>query len=208
MAINKPFAVKGQNVTSPKGEALWCKVAEPDFTYNAKGTFSTSLVCDPNDPTVQAFIQQLEALRDKALEETMETLGAKGKTTKAKDVFVQDYDQDGNETGNIIFKFKMNNVADRKPGQNKIGVVDAKRQPLPTIPLVGNGSIIRCVAFANPYYMATTKEVGISLLWSKMQIIELQEFGGNDGFDDEDGYVAPTAPAPTQDFDDEDKLDF
>jgi len=61
-----------------------------------------------------------------------------------------------------------------------------------TVPLVGNGSIVRLVVYANPYYMANTKEVGISMIWTKMQIIELVEFngGGADGFDDEDGFEA------------------
>lgn len=207
MANNKPFAVKGQGVTSPKGKALWCKVAEVDTKFNAKGEYSTSLVCDPKDPAVQAFITKLEELRDIALAETAETVGAaKAKGLKAKDVFQLETDRDGEETGNILFKFKMNNVADRKAPDNKILVVDAKRSPLPKVPLVGNGSIIRCVAFANPYYMASTKEVGISLIWTKMQIVELVSFGGDDEFEDEDGFEASSAPFDTED--DNDSLDF
>ena len=207
----KPYAVKGINITSPKGKALWCKVTEPDYKFNAKGILSTDLVCDPSDPSVEAFVKTLEELRDTALLETKETLGAKAKMTKPRDVYKDEYDQDGNETGNIIFKFALKNVDDKEPPKNKVMVVDAKRQIIKDVPLVGNGSIIRCVAYANPYYMATTKEVGISLLWSKMQIIELNEYagGGGDEFDDEDGFEA-TPDASGGDFEDEaeDKLDF
>ena len=41
MAYTKPFAVKGTNITSPKGKALWCKFKEPDTKFNAKGEYST-----------------------------------------------------------------------------------------------------------------------------------------------------------------------
>jgi len=212
VANNKPFAVKGIRVTSPKGEALWCKVTEPDYKFNAKGILSTSLICDPNDPAVKVFIEKLEELQAQAYNETRETLGgAKAKAVKVRPIYSDHFDQDDNETGNIVFKFAMKNVDDKEPPYNKIKVVDAKTKPIKNVPLVGNGSIIRCVAYANPYYMATTKEVGISLLWESMQIVDLQEFsGGGSDFDEEDGYVAeddkPVNDSPF-DVEDDDTVD-
>ena len=207
MAV-KPFAVKGRDITSPKGKALWCKIKEPDFQYNDKGVYSTSLVCDPNEPAVKQFIANLEEIRDIALAETKETLGVKGEKYVARDVFTEEEDRGGNATGNIIFKFKMNNVADRTASgySDKIFVVDAKRNPLNELPLVGNGSEIRCVAYANPYTAPNTKEVGISLIWTKMQITKLVEFsigGSAAGFEEEEGYANETAAA-SADFDEED----
>jgi hypothetical protein len=206
MAQAKPFAVKGFNVSSPKGDALWCKVTEPDTMYNAKGSYSVSLVCNPKDPTVKEYVSKLEELRDTAVAETKETVGAaKAQAIKPRPVYTEEIDQDGNLTGKIVFKFKMNNVADREAPGNKIIVVDAKRQVIKDVPLVGNGSTIRCVAFANPYYMATTKEVGVSLLWTKMQLIDLVEFGGgSDDFDDEDGFEVDSGSSSN----DNDELDF
>ena len=206
--INKPFSTKGINVTSPKGAAAWCKVVEPEYTYNAKGTLSTNLVCDPGEPTVVGFIAKLEALRDSAFAETKETLGAaKAKSIKTKDVYSEEFDRDGEPTGNIVFKFKLNNVEDREPPKDKIIVKGADRAVIADVPLVGNGSIIRCAAFANPYFMANTKEVGVSLLWSQMQILELISYGGGDEFDDEDGFT-DTPKASTPKADDEDEVDF
>jgi hypothetical protein len=43
--------------------------------------------------------------------------------------------------------------------------------------------------------MASTKEVGISLIWSKMQIISLVELGGGDDFTEEEGYMIDAAMA-------------
>jgi hypothetical protein len=210
---NKPFAVKGMNLTTPIGEALWCKHSELDTKFNAKGMYSTQLVCDPNDETVKAFINKVEELREVAYRETVETLGgAKGKAVKEKELYEDHFDRDGNETGMIVFKLKMNNVADRKPGQNRIDIFDAQKNNLTgNCPPVGNGSKIRCAFFANPYYMASTKEVGISFLWTKLQVIELSEYGGgSDGdFDEVDGGFTTTA---TNSFDtveeEQDDLDF
>ena len=193
----KPFAVKGIRIVSPRGEALWCKVKEPDYQFNAKGILSTKLVCDPNDATVQAFIEKLEELRDVAYDETVETMGVKAKGIIKKDVYEEHLDAEGEDTGLIEFKFTMKDVDDK---DKWIRVVDSKRNEIKDIPLVGNGSIIKCSAYANPYYMASSKTIGISLIWEQMQLISLVEYGGTDDFDDEDGYVSNGDDG----FDDED----
>lgn len=196
MAITKPFAVKGINITSPKGKALWCKFKEADTKFNAKGEFSTDLVCDPNDPAVKAFVTKLEELVDIAYRETCETLGpAKAREVRKAAVFKEEYDQNGNPTGNIVFKYKLKDLSDRRERGDaaEIVVVDAKKNRLgKDAPLVGNGSVIRLVSYANPYFMASTKTIGISHIWSKMQIVELVEFSGagGDDFDEEDGFAA------------------
>lgn len=208
----KPFAVKGFNVTTPKGKALWCKIAEPDRKYTPTGELSMSLVCDPEDVTVMTFIARLEETRDIALAETKKTLGAKGGAYTTKEVFTEEYDQEGEPTGKIIFKMKLKDIDGRKERgkQHSITVVDAKRHIVNPIPLVGNGSDVKCVVFANPYSMASTKSVGISLIWDKMQIIELVAFGGGDtdGFDDEDGFEATSESFGTNSIADDDDMDF
>lgn len=211
-----PYSVKGFTTVTPKGKALFCQVKEPSRLFNAKGEYSTALVLDPNDEAAKLFIERLEALRDTAYNETVEALGAaKARGIEKADVFAYDIDKDGNETGLIKFKMALKNVDDLEPGRNKIEVVDAKKQPILTVPLVGNGSEIRCSVFANPYYMASTKKVGVSLKWNALQIINLVEFsGGASAFDEEDGYTAnqqqPTYTKPSSpviDLDD-DELEF
>jgi len=212
--FKKPFAVKGIMVTSPKGQAFWCKHKEPDRMYNPDGALSTNLVCDPSDPTVVAFIEKLEALRDTALEETKANLGDKAKAYTGRDVYTMEYDKDGMETGNIIFKFALKDIDKRKASdrQHTITIVDAKRNPIENAPLVGNGSTIRCVAYANPYNNPNQKQIGISLIWSKMQIIELQSYNGGGGsdFDEEDGFVAEKTAPVSEGFAyvEDDELDF
>ena len=186
-AIKKPFTIKGSKITSPKGQALWAKLDKPDREYNEKGQFSVDLVCDPEGAGVPEFIAKLEAMRDTAMSQANEGR-PKPKQFKARPVFKEEYTKDGDETGNIIFKFKMNNVDDRRAGQNKVALVGPKASA-GEIPMVqiGNGSTIRCVAFANPYAMASDKTIGVSLILEKVQLLELISFGGEDELDDEVG---------------------
>lgn len=205
---NKPFAVKGINITSPKGQANWCKFKEPDTKYNAKGEFSTNLICDLSDPSVQEYIKKLEKIVDIAYNETIETLGpVKSNGIRKAPVYTEELNDNGVPTGNGIFKYKLKDLEDRKErgDSTEIIVVDAKKNKLgKDAPLVGNGSVIRLVSYANPYYMASTKTLGISHIWSKMQIIDLVEYGGGgDDFDDEDGFETDQVSGDNS-FDDED----
>lgn len=184
---NKPFAVSGMNVVTPKGKALWCKHAEPDRKFDSDGTLSTSLVLPADDPATQAFIERLDKLLDKAYEETVETMGAKGKAVRKRDYYTED------DSGNLVFKFNLKSVDARKARGQKhtIDIVDAHKNKLDPAPLVGNDSLVRVASFVFPYYMSMTKEVGLSMMWTKMQIIDLVEYGNaGDDFDDEDGFVS------------------
>jgi hypothetical protein len=201
MNTTRPYKVKGISFTTPKGKALWCKNIEPDRKFNDKGDLTTSLVCDPNDEKVKEFIKLLEDLRDQAFNETKESLGeAKAKAVKVRPVFSEHTDRDGNSTGEILFKLKLKDVDEKKElgRQSAIATFDAKKGLIANPPAVGNDSVIRCAGFANPYYMASTKEVGVSLIWQKMQIIELQSLGGGDEFGEEEGFEAGSAASETQ----------
>ena len=192
MAFEKKYQTTGVKVASPKGLAKWCKVTEPDTRFDPNGTYSVELVCDPNDPAVQAFIEKLTGLRDALFTELKDSLPpAKAKVLQLKEVYSEEVDAEGNETGNIIFKWAMKNVAEKK-GSKSIIVVDAHKNIIKPIPLVGNGSLIRCAGYASPYLMELTKQVGVSLKWDSMQLLQLVEYsgGGIDVFDEEEGYVA------------------
>lgn len=195
MNTARPCTTKGIGFTTPKGKALWCCNIEPQKKFNEKGDLMTNLVLDPNEPEVKEFIKTLEDLRDTAFEDTINNLGlVKGKQVKKRDVTQPDIDQNGNETGMIVIKMKLKDVDEKKDlgKQYQIETYDAKKTKLTNPPRVGNGSLIRCAGYANPYYMASTKEVGVSLIWQKLQIIELNEIGGSDLFGEEDGYIAQT----------------
>ena len=108
-------------------------------------------------------------------------------------VYDEEVDDQGNLTGNYLFKFKQKAIIKTRKGDTlrmKVALFDAQRQP--TSAQVGGGSIIKIAGVAFGYAMPTTKMVGVSLRPEAVQIIELQQRGGNAAamFDVEDGYVA------------------
>lgn len=198
---------KGFSIVSPKGQAEWCKPYEPDTKFNAAGDLTSTLLLDPELETTKVFIAKLEDLRDRALAEVKGNLGAKGNQWGVNEVYSEHYDKDGNPTGLIALKFKLKDISKRKADgkQHTIIVKDNNLRDISNEPvLIGNGSIIRCGAFAFAYEMASTKKVGISLQWQKLQIIDLVEVMGGDDFDVEEGSV--NIPAPQQEI--EDAIDF
>lgn len=198
MNNKNPFKVDGKGITTPKGKALWCKNVVPDTKFDKDGELSTSLILDPNDKEVQAFLAPLEAMLEDAYQQTLETLGpVKSKGVAKHEIVQPDVDKDGNDTGMIKIKLKLGKVEARKQEgkQYTIRTVDAKKTALTNPPLVGNGSVIRCSGFAFPYYAAALKKVGVSMLWSGLQIIELKQSGGGDDFGEEEGYVAGSTTA-------------
>lgn len=193
MNTKNPFDVKGIGVTTPKGKALWCKNVTPDIKFDDKGELSTSLVLDPNDKEVQAFLEPLEAMLEDAFQQTVESLGpVKGKSLSKNEIAQPDTDQDGNDTGMIKIKLKLGKIKDRQATGKAytIKTVDAKKNEIQNSPIVGHGSTIRCAGFAFPYYAAALKKVGVSILWNGLQIIDLVQVGGGDDFGEEEGYLA------------------
>lgn len=191
MKVKNPFEVAGLGVTTPKGKALWCKNVTPDTTFNKEGELSTNLVLDPNDQGVIDFLAPLENMCAEAFKQSKENLGIKGKELKMRPVAQPDTDKDGNDTGMIKIKLKLGNIEGRKAEGKPftINVVDAKKNKIVNPPVIGNGSTIRCSGFAFPYYVASAKEVGVSILWNAVQILELVHGSGGDDFGEEEGYT-------------------
>ena len=193
MNTKNPFNVDGMGVTTPKGKALWCKNVTPDRTFNKEGDLSTYIIFDPNDKDVQLFLEPLEKMCDEAFNQAQKELPpVKAKELKKRHIAQPDTDKDGNDTGMIKVKFKLGRVDLRKAdGKNHVvKTVDAKKNEIQNPPIVGNGSTIRCAGFAFPYYTASSKEIGVSILWNSLQIIDLVQAGGGDDFGEEEGYVA------------------
>lgn len=196
---------KGKSVVTPLGDALWVKVIEPDYKFDAKGKYSADLILDPNDNDAAAFVTTMEALRDRALAEVKENLSpAKAKSVTTREVFWEDTDKDGNETGKIIIKTKANAV-DYNDEAVSIPVFNAKGiEEENWKDLIGNGSKLKLQVWASPYHMANGNYVGISYKLKKVQVVELSAYsGGDEGFGDESGEgfgETPETPPTDSDF--------
>ena len=154
-----------------KGKSMWAKVLEPgEF-----GKFEVNLY--PDEDTLNDFIAEMELLRGDAENEVKE---AGKKISGLADVFKEDND------GNRYIAFKLNE-SNYKGEPNKVDFYDVTGSKVPDWDtMIGNGSLIKVKYMAKPYYMASTKMVGISYKFFAVQVIKLEEYAGaDDGFGDE-----------------------
>lgn len=193
--------------TSPQGVAIYPHIKAPDPHKEYGGDFTCKLRVPAAE--AQEFIDFLEGVRDPYAAEEKKKDPKKKKWTVA-DVYEEELDDDGEETGNLIFKFKLKHkIVDRETGEVKFtqrpAVFDSDGNQLKKVPNVGGGSTLIVGGTVVPYAMAATKLLGVSLRMEGVQILDLVEFGGRDaesfGFGKQSGgYVAGS------DADDDDEL--
>jgi hypothetical protein len=147
-----------------KGTAQWAHIIEP----NQFDKFSIDLYGDE----VEEHAEELENLLDEAYQAVEEA----GKKIAGK----ADIYRVNDETGEKYLQFGMNAEYDGKP--NKIDIYDVYGKKIPDFDkLIGNGSIVKIKVQFKPYYMASTKMVGLSKKFYALQLIDLKEYGGSDG---------------------------
>jgi len=201
-----------ESFVSPKGIAIWPKLTVPDTKFKEDGEYTVRLAYTPSDKGVQAFLDDLQARFDQFVEETKDALGpAKAKKLKLNDPFTEEADDEGNETGRVLVKFKANAQYKNKQGQvvkRTLRIFDAKGNPLASPPNIGNDSVLKISYSVGTY--STPQGSGITLYINAVQIVELVEYGagGGDakayGFGEEDGY---TSEAAKEGFGDESDAD-
>lgn len=199
--------------TTPKGIAQYPYLSKPDVKFNPEGDYKVNLEVPKKE--AEDLIEKLIEIRDEFIEEAdnVQKVIRSGKRILKADLFEEDDD------GNVIFKFKQKAVITKKNGDKinvKIAHFDAKGKPCTGVN-IGGGSVIRVNFTVMPYYMPSTKMVGLSLRPVAVQVIDLKEWGGHDaksyGFGEEEGYEAdqddtfPSGEVSAEDLE-EDKLDF
>ena len=158
-----------------KGEAKWAKVLDID-DY---GNYSISMYGDQ----VVELKEELESMQESAAKE----VEALGKKYDLADILKTDGD------GKQFLGFKLpENDFEGKP--NSITIYDAGgKEQSEWDSLIGNGSIVKIKYRVAPYYMGSTKKVGISFKFYALQVIDLVEYTQTDsGFADETGDDAPS----------------
>lgn len=176
---------------TPKGEALYAKVLTPDTKFDPDGVYKIDLFVDRDE--AQDLINKLEVIRDDYLENSDIIKAVREKNPKARINVAEVYEED--EEGRAHFKFKQKAKITTKTGQTydkKVAIFDSKVKPIKVE--IGNGSTVKVSFSAQPYYMASTKTVGLSLKLIAVQVLNLVEFGQDDsaGFEAEEGYEANT----------------
>ena len=191
-------------LTTPKGYAQYPYLLEPDTKFNPEGDFKVNLAMDDNEAT-NNLITKLEQILDDFYEENEDVAKAqsKGRKVLKADLYEKD------EEGRIVLKFKQKAVITKKDGSKfevKIPQFDSKGKPMKAN--IGRDSVIKINFSIKPYYMPTTKTVGLSLRPVAVQVIDLKEFanGGSAeayGFVEEAGYESNGEESTEAPWDDE-----
>ena len=167
--------------TTPTGVANYPYISKPDTQFDAEGVYKVTLAVSEEEakPVIDLINSELLA-GIKALKESK----PKTKFKNAPLPYAKELDDDGNETGNILIKFKSK--AAYKPS-----VFDAKNNPMVNHNIWG-GSELK-VNGAIAFYSSPSIGQGVTLRLRAVQVIQYVE--GSDGagrfnFEEEDGYVA------------------
>lgn len=182
---------------TPRGQAVFPKLNEPDTKYDAAGVYQVKLAYDPNDPVVQKFITKLEAAQAQLFEE-FKAEKPIHKKFKLSPVYTEELDKEGDETGRILFNFKMKaSGVSKKTGkkwERKPPIFDASGKPMPNPPEIWGGSELKVSFEAVPGPVQSSKLFFLSLRMNAVQVLELVSAGGASaesyGFGEEDGYNA------------------
>ena len=185
---------KAPVITTPKGLAEYPWLNEPDTKFQAEGTYKVNLVLD-DTPATRNLLARLEQIRDDFVEEWSED----PRNSKVKNPHLADIYEE-NEDGTITLKFKAKAQIKTREGQVvdvNIPLFDSKGKPMNE--RIGRGSTIKVSFQTVPYYMASSKSIGVSLRIKAVQVIDLKSaMGGSDassyGFEEEDGYTTEDIP--------------
>lgn len=195
-ASKKPKFV---TITTPAGVAQYPKLNTPDTKYKANGEYSTKLVlkADEAAPIIEKYEEVLAAFVADTKAELMKGNGkdkAKAKALKiaADKPYKPEFDDEGEETGNVVFNFKMPATIPRKDKPTLVltpDIFSASGKKLETPPEIWGGSVLRASVQLRPFDAPIG--LGVSMRLLAVQIIELKSAGSRDasayGFGNEPG---------------------
>lgn len=183
---------KREQIVTPKGTFIFPKLHEADYKFKEQGEYSVKLRLSGSE--AEDFRKDLQSRLD---DWTARWKKENRKKPKIVDLSATDVlDDEGNETGEVDFKFAMPANVRTKAGKEyalQPKLFDAKGKPIPEgTPIWGNS--IGRVAFWVKEYEAPIG-IGISCKLEAAQVIELNgpqsQSADSFGFGEEEGYEAP-----------------
>ena len=154
--------------TTPKGIAQYPWLSKPDTKFSEEGDYKVNLILSAEEAV--PIIEQINAAFADNMQAELKKQGKK-ELKAANPPYMEELGDDGQPTGNVIFKFKS--TAAYKPA-----IFDAKGKPMMESNIWG-GSEIRVNSTIGAYYVATVG-VGVALRIRAVQVIRLVE-GSADG---------------------------
>ena len=187
-----------EKIVTPVGTSQYAWLSTPDTRFDETGHYKTNLILKTEEAAeLMQSIDKALALSTKDAQEK-----SKGKKVKTADApYFEEMDDDGQETGNTIFKFKCKAQIVTKDGTiipNRVAMFDASGKPIGKDVSVWSGSEMKVSAELIPYFTSMVG-AGVSMRLRAVQITNLVEGGGGNakgfGFDEVDGYQAPKETA-------------
>jgi hypothetical protein len=164
--------------TTPVGELVYPWLSRADTRYDPDGVFQTKLLL-PFE-LGQDLIAKLEG----TLNSFIETLEVKQqKTLIAASVYEPELDEDGEDTGNILFRFKLKHNVTPANGdafEQAPVIIFAEDGAAVTAPVYG-GTMARLKGQIVPYTNAASKAVGVTCRLRAVQVHELVTGEGSTG---------------------------
>lgn len=202
-------------LTSPRGVFIYPRLTEPDKKFvKPDGEYHTKFALAEGEDSTDEFIETLEtelkATRKEFIaDKTNKMTKAKVKRSSIADLYEVEADDEGEETGRLIFKFKLKAriVTKDKAWDQKPRLFDAQAEPIEAEIRPWTGTEGKCSLELFPYYMESTKQFGLSLRLKGAQILKLVEGSGesaeDQGFESEAGYTQDDSAEPESGFEEE-----
>lgn len=193
--------------TSGVGVAQYPHLNKPDYgneNYpDPAGSWKTKLIVDAEDKNTQKQLAQAAEMQDalyastvERLEEQLVELKTKGgkfkkkaddkakqlETIIKKDLFEEDYDDEGEPNGSILINYKQKYHITPK-GKDDFYITPSyfnaynKQINAKKVPLIRGGSKIVVGGTMSAYYIEASNMVGVSFKLSGVQIVELSQGG-------------------------------
>lgn len=185
---------------TPAGRAVYPWLNKPDTRFDPDGVYQVKLVLTAKEaaPLIEIIEEQLKEAKAEAEEKYEALTPAKKKKAEIEEAdsqFEDELDDDGEETGNVVFKFKSKASGQTKEGKQwnrKVPLFDAKGEPSKAS--IYGGSTLICAFAAKPWANAKLA-YGVKLQLEGVQIIDLVTGGGGRsasalGFAAQEGYEA------------------
>jgi hypothetical protein len=165
-----------------EGTTAWCNPFEPNKEYEKlHGVYDVAIVVEQE--RAAKLCEYLDELAHKKLDQAIKEAPENKRKQLSESLSIAKAgspakDKDGNDTGDILIKAKLKPVVQKKDGTfftQKTTVFDGKLNPIVDSIKIGRGSHVKIVVEPYPYVMQNTKQVGVSLRFWKLQVLQLAE---------------------------------
>jgi hypothetical protein len=204
-------------VVTPIGVAVWPHLHSPDTKFDKDGVYRVQLAYPAESAEAKQLVKQIDGWVMKAIEEENKALVEGGKKAKAPASFKRadlpykmETNDEGEETGRMLFNFKQKAKGKTREGEvfeRRVALYLKGGAPLPKDKKIGGGSQLQVSYEPNPFFTGGLG-AGVSLRMEAVMVHELVEWAQRDasgyGFDVDDTATQSVESTSSDDADGDD----